>query len=327
MITRRFVTAVPLILVAGCWPYLGDPFEDYVDGEGTEDPDADSDPDRDTSDPDTDAPDPDTDAPDPDTDDPDTQGPGGGPMIGGWVEQTVLLGVGWTDPSARSIRAVLGGVEEGEVFRYTQGLPTSGNCVTTWNRGINLVDVLAPVGFSSVQITVPPAATFDGVPASDEPDALVGGVDTSGPAVENVSVIISGDVEVGSLGGTLTRTPSSFSVDAPGMDEDELPTIPFGAFDVEYSGTLSDAIVVGIVYVNSNSELAGEHYCLGRSGSVSSDPLSLGLTLEDVAYAQVTVTRIRETSGSLSGSANAESEVVGVLSQIGLVLFEEEAAP
>ncbi|MFT6146466.1 MAG: hypothetical protein ACJAZO_001816 [Myxococcota bacterium] len=329
MNTRFFLTTLPLILVSGCWPFLGGSFDDYVDGEGTEDPDSDLDldtrnpdaegtDDPDTADPDT--ADPDTD--DPDTDDPDTQGPGGGPVIAGWVEQTVLLGPAWAEPDVLSVRAILGGVEDGETFRYTQGLPASGDCVTSWNRGMNLIDVLTPVGFSSIEITLPPVATFEGQPASDQPDAVVGGLDGTGPAAENASVTISGSVDAGSLGGVLTRTPSAFSVDSPSMDGAAVPTLSFGQFDVEYSGTLSDAVAVSVIYVNSEGEAVSGHDCLGRSGSVSVDPSILGLSVEDIAYAQVVVTRIRETSGSLSGTANAESEVVGVYSQVGLVLFE-----
>ncbi len=319
MTTPGRLVVLPLLLLAGCWPYLGGPFEDYIEGEGTGDPD--SDPDGDTRDPDTEGTD------DRDTDDPDTQGPGGGPVIAGWIEQAEYMGVGWSNPDLLQISAILGGIGGNDTFRYTDGLPSSGGCVTTWSRGQNLLGVLAPVGLSSVQITLPPNGAFGTQPASDEPNALVGGIDASGIASGNASVTISGNAEAGTLDGTLTRTPSAFSVDAPDLDGDVLPTVPFGDFDVEYSGTLSDAVVVSVIYVSNDNESLGGHDCLGRNGSVTSSPSSLGVSAEDLQYAQVIVSRVRETSGSLSGSANAESEVVGVTAQVGIVLFEEPAAP
>ena len=243
------------------------------------------------------------------------------------IEQVEYMGVGWSNPDLLQISAILGGIGGNDTFRYTDGLPSSGGCVTTWSRGQNLLGVLAPVGLSSVQITLPPNGAFGTQPASDEPNALVGGIDASGIASGNASVTISGNAEAGTLDGTLTRTPSAFSVDAPDLDGDVLPTVPFGDFDVEYSGTLSDAVVVSVIYVSNDNESLGGHDCLGRNGSVTSSPSSLGVSAEDLQYAQVIVSRVRETSGSLSGSANAESEVVGVTAQVGIVLFEEPAAP
>lgn len=314
MTTRRTFAVLPLILVAGCWPYLGGPFEDYVDGEGTEDPDSDED--RDTRDPDTD---------DRDTDDPDTEGTdvtGDGPVLIGWVEQTVLLGeAGWSNPDALSVRAIFAGQRPGASFNYLQGLPSSGSCVTTFSPGETLVGALTEVGFSNIEVTVPPD-TFPGNPATDEPRALIGGVDGSGAAALNATVTISGQVSAGSLNGTLTRTPSTFSIDEPQMDGAELATVPFGAFDVEYSGTLSDPVYVSIVYIDANNTVLDGHACLGRSGSVTANPASLGLEQADIAAVQVIVSRVRQTSGSISGSAQAESEVVGVLSQAGLFVFE-----
>lgn len=312
MTTRSIFTVLPLILVAGCWPYLGGPYEDYVDGEGTEDPD--TDPDRDTR--------------DPDTEDPDTEGTEGtgvssdGPVIAGWVEQTVLLGeAGWSDPNAFSVLAVIAGLRDGASFDYLQGLPTSGSCVTTHSPGNNLLSALTEVGFSDVEITLSPD-TFPGNPASDEPRALIGGVNGSGSTSANATVTISGQVSAGSLSGTLTRTPSTFSVDEPQMDGTDFLVLPYGEFDVEYSGTGSDPVYVNVLYLDANSDVLAGHSCLGRSGSATSDPSSLGLEQSEISAVQVIVSRVRETSGTISGSAQAESEVVGVLSQAGLFGFE-----
>lgn len=322
MILRRLFSVVPLFVLAGCWPYLGGSFEDYVDGEGTDEPDPDS-TDPDTEDPDTE--DPDTEAPD--TEDPDTEGtdrPGEGPLLAGWVEQATLLGdSGWNDPDLRTVRVVMAGLASNRTYSYTAGLPSSGNCVGTFSPGSGLVDALAPVGLSDVQITLS-GSSFPLQAASDAPDAFVGGLDTSGVAAFNAAVSISGDVRSGGMSGTLTRTPSTFSVDEPFLDGPDIATLPFEPFDVEFSGTLQDAVVVSALYVDSNNELVGAQNCLGRNGSASLNPARVADSASDVAYVQLSVSRVRETSGSLSGSGGVETEVVGIYTQVGLFFLEDQ---
>lgn len=314
MHASKLAVLIPLFTLAGCWPYLGGPYEDYVDGEGTEDPDTS---DRDTSDRDTS----DRDTSDPDTDDPDTATPGDGPTLFGVFSSFQFVGGYWgDDPAGFALQsAFIAAAEPGLGWTYASTFAAIGECSGGSTIGSEINELGIDVGLPS-SLTIGPSAHTVAL-QTWEGDSVGRTGNNSGSTTlpVNVAVTINTTIDDGSVNGTLTRTPSDFTWTDPPVDGDQMVLLPREPFNVLWSGAGNDTIIATILYQDANFETLSGGVCTIGTDGFGIDP---AVGPDEAEFIELRLMRIREYSGTIPGTAGVESVVAGALEKRGYVALQ-----
>ena len=307
MRTMNLIALSAVTLLGGCWPYLNQPYEDYLETG-----------DVDTTDPDTDGREPDTD--DPDTDDPDTEEPDGdGPTVVGWTDSSILMGDYWT-PSDSAVVALMGLAAPGANYSFISSWPSRGSCADTASPGPDLVEITSPRGLpNSVSLDVG-SRSLSITPDVNVSHLLVGERTFSGTPDFNAAVIADFTASAGRFTGTLSRTPSDFTVTSPSMDTASPPTLSSDILTVSWSAVGGDDVIVEFLFVDLDEEIVTDGtFCTASGSSVTIDIADFDAA--NAEYVDINVRRVRTFSGSLGGSAGGTARMASVLSKRGVAFL------
>ncbi len=320
MHVSRLVVVLPLFALAGCWPYLGGPYEDYVDGEGTDDVDTS---DRDTSDRDTsdrDTSDRDTD--DVDTDDPDTGVVGDGPTLFGVFSNIQYMGGYWgEEPSLAIQSAFIVAGEPGLGWTYGSTYPAPGECSSGSTVADDAFSLGIDAGLASAFAVQTSSRTVELTTWDNDPNVRIGNNNDLATMPANAVVTIDTSVDEGVVDGVFTRTPSDFSWTQPTVDGAQMVIVPREPFNVAWSGTTGDTVIATWLFQNGSFETLGGAICTIPELGFSIDPATAPPNTE---FIQLRLERIREYSGTVSGTAGVESVVAGALEKRGYVALAAE---
>lgn len=320
MLISRLAVVVPLFALAGCWPYLGGPYEDYVDGEGSDDLDTS---DRDTSDRDTsDRDTSDRDTSDRDTDDPDSDVVGDGPTLFGVVASIQYMGGYWGQDADIGLQsAFIGAGATGLGWTYGSTFAAVGECSGGSSLFQDSSSMTIDAGLpNSVSVGVA-GQSMSLTPWDDDPNVRVGGTSESTTPPFNASVDINTSVDDGSVNGVLTRMPGDFTWSEPDIDGESIFVYPREPFNVLWSGTGNDTVVATFLFQDGDFQILGGGGCTVAGGGFSINATEAPVGTE---FIELRLERITEYSGLISGSGGVESVVAGSLAKRGYIALEAE---